>query len=290
MLLADQGEATDARRYLRPRRLSDAVTALAASPMTILAGGTDLYPAHVGKPLPARLVDVSAVADMLGITVTGTHVRIGGAVTWTGIANAKLPPAFRALQDAARQVGSMQVQNRGTIAGNLCNASPAADGVPPLLVLDAEVELASVRGSRRLPLADFILGYRKTALLPGEVLAAVIVPALPAAATSSFVKLGARKYLVISIVMVAALVQRDAQGVIIEARVAVGSAAEKALRLAALERDLAGLASGRLPASVLQPQHFADLRPISDVRATAHYRMDAAWHLTAQALDQAAGD
>ena len=276
--------------YLRPRTLRDAVAALTGGDALILAGGTDVYPSHVGRPLPPRILDVSAVAEMHGISTAGGEVRIGGAVTWTSIATASLPPVFRALQDAALQVGSVQVQNRGTIAGNVCNASPAADGVPPLLVLDAEVELASAAGLRRLPLADFITGYRTTALRPGEVLSAVTVPNPPANARSSFVKLGARKYLVISIVMVAALIEKDTAGAINRARVAVGSASAKAFRLTTLERDLAGLTKDKLPSSVLRPEHFKNLAPIDDVRATASYRNDAAWQLVADALDQAGGD
>ena len=98
------------------------------------------------------------------------------ATTWSEIAAANLPPAFDALRQAAREVGSIQIQNRGTIAGNLCNASPAADGVPPLLALDAAVELASANGTRQLPLSEFITGYRRTARQPDEILSAVIVP------------------------------------------------------------------------------------------------------------------
>ena len=277
-----------ARDYLRPRSLPEAVASLARQDAVILGGGTDLYPAHVGKPMPERIVDVSAVAEMRGITVTRDGTRIGGAATWSEIAGAGLPPAFRALQEAARQVGAIQVQNRGTIAGNLCNASPAADGVPPLLALDAEVELASADGLRRLPLASFITGYRRTARRPGEVLAAVIVPPQQASAASAFVKLGARKYLVISIVMAAALVRRDEFGGIAEARIAVGSASAKAQRLTSLERDLAGCPRGVAPSTLLGPGHFAGLAPIDDVRATAAYRTDAAWQLVADALDRAA--
>ena len=274
--------------YVRARSLSEAVAAMAGQGTHILCGGTDVYPALVGKPMPARLVDVSAVAEMRAIDVTGSAVRIGGAVTWTEIAAARLPPAFRALQQAARQIGSIQVQNRGTIAGNLCNASPAADGVPPLLVLDAEVELASAGGVRRMRLADFITGYRKTALRPDEILSSVLVPKTPDNACSAFVKLGARKYLVISIVMVAALVRKDVSGAIAVARVAVGSASEKALRLDLLELDLGSLAKGRPPSSVLRAEHFANLKPIADGRATAEYRSQAAWQLVGDALDQAA--
>jgi CO/xanthine dehydrogenase FAD-binding subunit len=274
--------------YLQPGDMAAAIEALSLHGSRVIAGGTDIYPASVGKPLAGRLVDVSGVAEMREIAVSATAVRIGGAVTWSEIARADLPPAFAALQQAALQVGSQQVQNRGTIAGNLCNASPAADGVPPLLVLDAEVELASAFGVRRLPLCDFIAGYRKTQLQPGEFLAAVVVPKVPAG-NSAFVKLGARKYLVISIVMAAALVEKDRSGAIFAARVAVGSASEKALRLNALEGDLAGLAAGRAPSALLGPEHFDCLSPIDDVRATAGYRLEAARQLAGEALDRAAG-
>ena len=289
MIAATASGIEAAGRYLRPRSLAEAVEATAAGGATLLAGGTDLYPAHAGKPFPAHIVDLSAVAEMRTIAASKEGWRIGGAVTWTEVSHAALPPAFAALQQAARQVGSLQVQNRGTIAGNLCNASPAADGAPPLLVLDAEVELASARRIRRMPLAEFITGYRKTALLSGEILSTVIVPAQPADAVSSFVKLGARKYLVISIVMAAALIRKDAAGAIVEARVAVGSASEKAQRLHHLERDLAGSSVNASFLRLLRPEQFDTLSPIDDGRASATYRREAARHLVETALDQARG-
>ena len=160
--------------------------------------------------------------------------------------------------------------------------------MPPLLVLDAEVELASAVGLRRMALRDFIAGYRKTLLQPGEFLAAVIVPTVPAG-NSAFVKLGARKYLVISIVMVAAVVEKDRGGAVVSARIAVGSASEKALRLHDLERELAGCAAGKAPSALLRPEHFDCLSPIGDVRATAAYRLEAARQLVGEALDRASG-
>jgi CO/xanthine dehydrogenase FAD-binding subunit len=274
--------------YLRPTRLADALVARSLAGATIIAGGTDLYPAHVGRPLPSRLIDVTAIEEMRGIAVSPAEIRFGGAVTWTEIVEAELPPAFRALKEAARQIGSLQVQNRASLAGNLCNASPAADGAPPLLALDAEVELASARGVRRMPLEQFLVGYRRTALRTDEILAAVIVPTPNAAARSAFVKLGARKYLVISIVMAAALVCRDPSGKIAQANVAVGSASERAVRLGLLERELRRLPRSRAPSSILRAEHFEGLSPIDDVRAGARYRFEAARHLVAMALDQAA--
>jgi CO/xanthine dehydrogenase FAD-binding subunit len=186
-------------------------------------------------------------------------------------------------------VGSVQIQNRGTVAGNLCNASPAADGVPPLLALDAEVELISVSGKRRLPLAQFLAGNRKTLRRPDEVLATVLIPRRIESAASTFLKLGARKYLVISISMVAAVVQADASGRVAEARVAVGSCSATARRLYELEEGLVGLAVKPGLGSAIGEMHFSPLSPIDDVRATAEYRRDASLTLVRRALELCVG-
>ena len=156
---------------------------------------------------------------------------------------APLPGGFDALKAAAREVGSVQIQNRGTVAGNLCNASPAADSVPPLLALDAGVELTSPRGARLMPLADFILGNRRPSGAD-EILTAILVPRT-IDGPSAFLKLGARRYLVISIAMVAAALERDGDGAIAEARIAVGSCSAVAQRLPAARARLIGHAASR---------------------------------------------
>ena len=273
--------------YARPTTIDEATRAMAAEGALAVSGGTDVYPAHVGKPLSRPLVDLSRVEGLRGISVTDMGFRFGAATTWTDIVRADLPAAFDGLKAAAREVGSIQIQNRGTIAGNLCNASPAADGVPPLLSLDASVELASPQGRRVLPLGSFITGYRRTALLPGEIVTAVLAPRTSPSARSAFVKLGARRYLVISILMAAAVVETDAQGRIARAAVAVGAASPVAQRLPALEADLRGV-SGR-PSAILAARHLAGLSPIDDVRATAAYRLEAAVSAVGEALDLAAG-
>ena len=194
------------RHYARPSDLAEALR-LRGQGAQIIAGGTDFYPVRVGRPLYDRdiagVLDLTGLADLNGISDQGGFHRIGALTTWTTLAEAALPAQFDCLQAAAREVGGRQIQNRGTIGGNLCNASPAADGVPALLALGAEIELLSAAGARRLPLGDFILGPRQTALRADEILAAILVPKPQGAATSAFLKLGARKYLVISIVMAA---------------------------------------------------------------------------------------
>ena len=277
-------------RYTRPKVLDEAL-ALRESGAQIVAGGTDFYPARVGKPLYDRdvacVLDLTAVRELRGIREEVTQVRIGALTSWTAIAEAALPAQFFCLQAAAREVGGRQIQNRGTIGGNLCNASPAADGVPALLALGAEIELASRRGKRTLALSDFILGPRKIDLRPDEIASAILIPKPKGAAHSSFVKLGARKYLVISIVMAAGYL--DVVGSrIVEARIAVGSCSPVALRLPALEAALRGEVAISNLARLVKPEHLAPLAPIDDVRASADYREEAALVVVRRLLSELA--
>ena len=275
--------------YSRPRTLDEAVHVLTREGGQILSGGTDFFPALGDRPAPDRVVDISGLTEIRGITGEENYIRIGGLTTWSEVVATPLPRCFDALKGAAREIGGIQIQNRGTIAGNLCNASPAADGVPPLLALDAEVELVSSAGKRRLPLADFIVGNRKTLRRPDEILANVIVPRGLDDAASAFLKLGARRYLVISIAMVAAIVKTDPTGRVAEARVAVGSCSATAQRLTALERALVGAPARPGLGAVALAEHLAGLSPIDDVRATAIYRNQAALTLVGRALDACVG-
>jgi CO/xanthine dehydrogenase FAD-binding subunit len=275
--------------YIKPKTLDDAVQALAAGPAQILSGGTDFYPALGDHPAPWSVVDVSGLGELRGISVGQDRIRIGGLTTWSEIIRNPLPRCFDALKGAAREVGSVQIQNRGTVAGNLCNASPAADGVPPLLALDAEVELASKAGTRCMALAEFVVGNRKTQRRADELLTAVLVPRAVENAASTFVKLGARRYLVISISMVAAVVLVDDAGRVADARVAVGSCSAVARRLRRLEGELIGAAVREGLGRRVRQEHLDPLSPIDDVRATAEYRMDASLTLVQRALDSCVG-
>ena len=270
--------------FARPSTVDEASRLLAAGGWRVLAGGTDLYPG-AGRGLAGPVLDVTALPGFSQIEL-GTELRIGAAVSWSSIAEARLPPALRALQQAARQIGGRQVQNAGTIGGNLCNASPAADGVPPLLALDAEVELVSEAGLRRLALQDFLLGPRRTALREGEVLAAVLVPEAALLGQSGFVKLGARSHLVISIAMAAVrlVVTGD---IIVRAAVAVGACSPVAQRLPAVEAALIGAGVGEAVERVRAGDVQAALSPIDDVRATAAYRREAAVELVRRAVAEA---
>ena len=267
---------------VRPANLEQALEQLSAG-ARILAGGTDVMTTATEARLAGDFVDVSRIVELRGVTRTDGEFRFGGATTWDQIARAELPPAFDALKAAAREVGSIQIQNRGTIAGNLCNASPAADGVPPLLALDAEVELASLWGVRRLTLARFLKGPRRTELASDEMLSAVVCPAPPAGMRSTFLKLGARRYMVISIAMVA--VGLEIEGDFVRAaRVAVGACSPVAMRLAEAERRLVGESAREGLGALLQAEDFLSLAPIDDGRASADYRRSAALTLTRRAI------
>ena len=269
--------------YIRAADLDEALGWLAGG-ARVIAGATDIFPAAGERPLSGDYVDLSNMAELRGVRIDADAIRIGAATTWTDIVDADLPPAFDALKTAAREIGAVQIQNRGTIAGNLCNASPAADGVPPLLILDAEVELVSPRGPRRLPLSQFISGNRRTLLAPDEILTAVVIPAPATTMRSAFLKLGARRYLVISIVMVAVALD-IVDGTVRDARIAVGCCSPVARRIAEAERRLIGADARAGLGDAIEAHDLATLSPIDDVRATAAYRRDAALTLVRRAVE-----
>ena len=285
--------------YLRPAGLPAALGALASggpggSPWVVVAGATDHFPGRVGRVVDEDILDVTALAGLRGVAPVdpGPELpaggwRIGALATWADLASSDLPPLFDGLRAAARAVGGAQVQNRATIAGNVCNASPAADGVPNLLALDAAVELASERGRRRVPVAAFVTGNRRTVRAPDELVTGILVPAPLPGTTSraSFLKLGARAYLVISIVMVAAVAEVDADGCVARARIAVGACSEVAQRLPVLEAEITGRrVDGSLP-GIVRSDHLASLSPIDDIRGTAAYRRSSALVLVGRALE-----
>lgn len=274
--------------FARPLTLAEALHLLAEEGGKLLAGGTDFYPSLGDRPAAGTVIDISRIAEMKGITVTENEVRIGGITTWSELLASPLPRCYQGLKSAAREIGGIQVQNRGTIAGNLCNASPAADSVPPLLSLDAEVELQSLPGTRRMALSEFIVGNRKTLRRSNEILTAVIVPRKMDNAASAFVKLGARRYLVISIVMVAVVIAINS-GCVEEVRIAVGACSERAKRLPVLEKALIGAPAKSGIGALVRPWHLP-LSPIDDLRATASYRSDAALTLVKRALEACVGN
>jgi len=269
-------------RYAKPTTVAEALSLLGEDSWRILAGGTDFYPAQGTKPLRENILDINGLAELRGIAETDSNWTIGARTSWAQVASAPLPACFDALRQAAREVGSRQIQNVATVAGNLCNASPAADGVPALLILDADVELSSTQGARHLPLGEFILGNRRTALQPGEMVTAIRIPKSAAVGQSAFHKLGARRYLVISIAMAAVrLVIID--GMVSDAAVAVGACAATAKRLHGVETAVIGRKAEQSIADAIISAQIEELTPIDDVRGTAGYRQDAAREIVARA-------
>ncbi len=280
--------------YLRPTDVNEAIGALAAggpggNPWVVVAGATDHYPARVGRLLDENILDVTAMSRLRGLEAVDGGWWIGALTTWTDLVESPLPPAFDGLKAAALTIGGAQIQARGTIAGNICNASPAADGVPNLLALDAVVELFSKRGPRSVPIGQFITGNRRTARRPDELVTGVIIPPVIRGTTvrSTFEKLGSRAYLVISIAMVSAVVEIGAEDKIARARVAVGACSEVAQRLPTLETELIARSASEAAASivdVVRLEHLDHLRPIDDVRGSAGYRREAALELVRRAV------
>ena len=274
--------------YVRPRYLDQALALLDETPRVILAGGTDYYPARVGRPLDDDLLDVTALDSLRSIDITHNDVRIGALATWTDLVETELPPCFDGLKLAAREVGGVQIQNAGTIIGNVCNASPAADGTPCLLTLDAEIKLASLDAERTMRLSEFVVGNRRTARQPNEMVTEIRIPLPGDSARSTFLKLGARRYLVISIVSVAAVIEPAADGTIAQARIAVGACSETPSRLNELEADLIGCPLTPDIGNTVTMAHLSELSPIGDIRGSANYRSDAAVTLVRRALTETA--
>jgi CO/xanthine dehydrogenase FAD-binding subunit len=271
--------------YAIAENLDHALGLLRDGRSDVMAGGTDYFPARPKTGPAPSIVDVSRIAEMRGITRTPDEGwRIGGATTWTELVRAELPAAFDGLKAAAREVGSIQIQNVGTLAGNLCNASPAADGVPCLLSLDAKVELSHADGKRVLPLSDFLTGVRQTVLRPAELLSAILIPPQDPRAQGAFEKLGSRRYLVISITMVGTVMQLTDEGRIDAVRIAVGACAPTAQRQPTLERRLVG----QRPSEVfVTPDDLEQLAPIDDIRGDATYRLQAVCEQIQRALRKA---
>jgi len=273
----------NADNFVRAHDVASALSVLAEGSCRILAGGTDVFPALQDRPLSGLVLDISGIKTLRRIEDLGDVWSIGAAASWRDVMDAPLPAAFDGVKAAAAAVGSWQIQNRATVVGNICNASPAADGVPPLLTLDAEVRLESQRGVRQMPLAAFVRGNRRTECADDEMVTAIIVPKTATAGQGYFYKLGARRYLVISIGMVAMRLLCDDNKQLSEIAIAVGACSEVAQRLDGLEHCLRGQALARA-AGLVTADHFASLSPIDDVRAPASYRHYAVQEIVTRLL------
>jgi CO/xanthine dehydrogenase FAD-binding subunit len=260
---------------LTPRSLQEALALKAQQPEAVpIQGGTDLLvELNFDRARPAAILNLAEVPELRGWSRENGTLRLGAGLTYMEVENGPLTELLPALAEASRTVGSPQIRNRGTIGGNLGTASPAGDALPPLLVSEAEVELASVGGTRAMPLTEFLVGPKRNALRADELIAGLRVR--PAAAPQTFMKVGPRNAMVIAVVSLAVAVDRE-RG---EVRAAFGSAGPvPGLVRCALEDS-----------SALPEQVVAAASPIDDVRGTAAYRRHALRVLAARALERCLG-
>jgi CO/xanthine dehydrogenase FAD-binding subunit len=254
--------------------LDDTLRSLEADPFLVpTAGCTDLM---VRGPEALhrmdRVIDLLGIPELRGIREVDGGLEIGATTSFSEIRrSAAVRAAFPILAEAAALVGGWQIQNRATLGGNMANASPAGDSLPVLLALDAVVTVAGAGGFREIPYAEFHIGYRKTALRPGEIVARVRLPYLPEGGFQAFRKVGTREAQSISKVVVA-LAGRLAAGKIAEIRLAAGSVAATPVRLRAAEEALHGAAPGATAADLAGREAAREITPIDDVRSTADYR------------------
>jgi CO/xanthine dehydrogenase FAD-binding subunit len=285
----------DAYAFAVPASLREALDDLRRHPdARPFAGGTDLMVVLEAGHLPAgRYVSLQNCRELLGIVDDELGgVSIGALTTYTEIRRSiRLGRDYPLLRLAAGETGGVATQNRGTIGGNIANASPAADTPPVLLVYDAELELMSASGSRRVPYARFHRGYKKMDLAPGELIARVHLPPprpASAAGTSYYRKVGTRRAQAISKVCFAGTLQVE-NGAVQDVRIAIGSVAPTVVRAAATEEALRGQPLDADTMAAAERTLLSEIAPIDDIRSTARYRARVAANLLREFLSRAAG-
>jgi xanthine dehydrogenase small subunit len=268
--------------YLRPQSLNEALDARAAHPdWMVLAGGTDLMVTANHKPIPVGILDLWRLGEICFVYVEPQSIVIGAGTTWSEV---ERHPAIRErlapLALAAREIGALQIQARGTLGGNVGTSSPVGDSLPALLALGAEIEVASPRGRRRIPYDAYCTGYRTTLLAADELIVAAHIPVPDANTRTTWRKVGTRRAQSISKVMGAAAITLDGD-TIISARVALGAVANRPMRITAVEDAVKGQRLGVAADAARAALHTA-ITPIDDVRSTAVYRREVAENLVAR--------
>jgi CO/xanthine dehydrogenase FAD-binding subunit len=257
-----------------PRHLFEAYERLAAGPTRPIAGGTDIMVAITGElgPIPDRMLDLSRLDDLRGISLGAGSLVVGARTTYTEIRRSALcREHLPALAEAAATIGAAQIQNRGTLGGNIANASPAGDTLPILLAADAVILVGGQRGEREIPAGEFFLDYRKTALAPDELILHVRFP-VPPGRELRFRKVGTRRAQAISKVVLALAWRSLGVPGWSDVRVALGSVAATPIRARATEAVLEGARPTPEVADLAAETLAGELRPIDDVRSTADYR------------------
>jgi len=256
----------------------------------VLAGGTDLLAdLKSAHDVPALIVDISRAEDLKGIAITDEGLHIGALVTHTEIMrSAVIRELFPALVDAAHTIGAVQTRNLGTLGGNLVTGVPSMDSGPTLVALEALVAIAGAGGRRRMPLAEFFTGPRRTALKPEELLLEILIPKKNLGKPASFLKFGLRKGQALALVNVAAgLWLKPGKDAFVEPRIALGAVAPTVIRAPQAEAYLEGRAATAEAMAEAGRIAAGEARPISDFRASAGYRRDLIAVLTRRALENA---
>ena len=270
-----------------PTSLAEAYTVLAerGEDARIVAGGTDLLVLmNAGQLNATEFLNIWGIGELRGIADAGEYLRIGALTTFTQLVRSDLVGRHSpALVAASRTIGAIQIQNRGTIGGNIVNASPAGDSLPVLAAYDAELEIGSIRGTRRVAFNDFYTGYRKTILAPDELLVAVLIPKLKTAETDFFCKVGTRRAQAISKVVMAAHAAASG-GVIGSICIAIGSVAPTVIRAPRTEALLTGQTITPELARQARDTISNEVSPITDLRSTEHYRRVVTGNLLAKFL------
>jgi len=280
-------------KLVSPGSLQSVLALLSAEPKQWLpiAGGTDVMVLYSAGKLPNRdLVSLWNIPELRQVEVLPNEIRVGAACTFTALRNHHfISREFSLLATAASWTGGIANQNRGTLGGNIANASPAADSLPALLVYDAELTLVSIRGERRLPYREFHTGYKQTALEPDELIRDISLPRRFSGYISYTRKVGARNAQAISKVCLAAL-GRIANRTIRDVHLALGSVAPTPLRLNETERMLSGK---KVEPSLFEAARRTvahEIRPIDDIRSTARYRAAVAGNLVVEFLEKLAAE
>jgi len=277
---------------LTPRNLDDALDMLHENPvgLKIVAGGSDIIvQLRDGVIKPSRLLNILPVKELKFVRKSGDQIEIGALATYNDIVISRLTLDHAwPLVQAAKQIGAIQLQNTATLGGNLGNASPAGDSLPPLYALDAVVVTQSKAGKRETPIEQFFTGYRKTALKPDELIVSVHFKALTGEDRGAYKKLGLREANAISIVDVATVLRsRSDSETYAEARVALGAVAPNIRRARACEQALTRKTITREVMKNAASLAAQDAVPIDDIRGSAHYRKDVVVSLVYEALEEA---
>lgn len=271
--------------YHRPTSLEEALSLLADGSARVLAGGTDLMVNfRSGRVRPTTLVSLRDVPGLDVLREDGEGIALGARVTLADVLTSELI-AERApvLASTAKRMANVNVRNRATVVGNLCNASPAADLAGPLMALDAEVSIASVSGERRIPVGDLFTGPGQTCLKAGELVVSLHIPA--ERGSCRYERLANRRTADLALASASLRVERDTAGVVTEARVAIGAVTATPRRCEAAEQALLGNALDDASIAAAADAVKAAAAPIDDVRASAWYRSEMIRNLTRRGLD-----